>query len=232
MAEYNQAARLGKLLLIEDDMTLGPEVHRWLEGEGHIVDLVTTGSAAQDYLKVVPYDVIVLDWQLPDMAGIDLLCKIRAKGAATPILMLTAFNDLEHKIQGFENGADDYLTKPFFPKELGVRVKALLRRPSQQVENIIAIGQLEIDPSSNKVCRAGTQIKLTPREFNLLMALVRHPNTVLSAEMLMERAWPTDSDVSPEQIRKYVQRLRDKIDPADGPSLIRTVHGLGYSWDT
>jgi DNA-binding response OmpR family regulator len=222
---------VGKILLVEDDQILGPQIHKLLQQEKHLVDFVTDGSAASDHLRVVTYDLIILDWMLPDTTGVDLLRQLRAKGCETTVLLLTAFSGVEHKVSGFESGADDYLTKPFFPKELVLRVSALLRRPAIAVNNVVKSANLVIDPGAQSVTKDGQALKLTPTEFSLLMALVRNPKMVMSSETLVERAWPTDTDVSNEQVRKYVQRLRQKIDIPGRESPIRTVHGVGYAWE-
>ncbi len=222
---------MGKLLIVDDDIENAKEAQSWLEQERHVVDFVADGKSALDYLKTVSYDLLILDWNLPDISGLDLLRQIRSGGCTTVVLMLTGYSDMEHKVQGFETGADDYLTKPFNPKELLLRVKALLRRPAVDVDSIISSGALAIDTNAYKVLKNGKPIRLSPTEFNLLLTLVRHPRTALSADVLISKVWPTDSEATSEQVRKYVQRLRDKIDDTGAPSLIRTIHGVGYAWE-
>ena len=222
---------MGKLLLVEDDELLAGELCQWLQDEKHLVDFASTGKDALDHLRVSSYDLVILDWNLPDFTGLDLLQKLRAKGASTPVLMLTGMSSIENKVTGFENGADDYLTKPFHQKELFVRVKALLRRPAADIENVVCSGDLKINMNSYQVTKAGKVIRLSPREFNLLGVFLRHPNVTLSAEFILTRVWPTDSEATGDVVRKYVQKLRDKIDSAGVPSRIKTVHGTGYTWD-
>ncbi len=222
---------MSKLLLVEDDEPTARSVKSWLESDAHMVDLAHTGKSAQDHLYAVSYDLLILDWDLPDTTGLELLQNVRGKGSTVPVLVLTGHQDIEHKVLGFENGADDYLTKPFNHKELTARVKALLKRPATTVDAILQTGGLEIDLANYRVARDGRPIRLSPIEFNLLTTLARHPKSVLSADLLIERAWPTDSDITADAVRKYVQRLRDKIDVPTKPSAIKTVHGVGYSWE-
>lgn len=222
---------MGKLLLVEDDESLVNELKQWLETEKHMVDCASTGQNAMDYLRVGSYDLVILDWILPDTTGLDLLQKLRAKGAATPVLMLTGLGNIENKVMGFESGADDYLTKPFHQKELSARIKALLRRPAADIENIVCSGDLKLNLNNYQVTKDGKLLRLSPREFNLLNVFLRHPNITLSSEFILARVWPTDSDATADVVRKYVQKLRDKIDSPGEKSRIRTVHGTGYTWD-
>ncbi len=223
---------MGKLLLVEDDELLAGEVRQWLEDEKHLVDVASTGKDALDHLRVSSYDLLILDWNLPDLTGVDLLQKLRAKGASTPVLMLTGMGTIENKVTGFESGADDYLTKPFHQKELFVRVKALLRRPASDIENVVCSGDLKVNTNNYQVTKAGKIIRLSPREFNLLNVFLRHPNVTLSSEFILTRVWPTDSEATGDVVRKYVQKLRDKIDSPGEGSRIKTVHGTGYTWSS
>lgn len=221
---------MSKLLLVEDDELLSNEMKSWLETEKHLVDVSGSGSVALDYLRISSYDLIILDWNLPDMTGIELMQKFRSKGKSTAVLMLTGMSSIENKVQGFESGADDYLTKPFHQKELLARIKALLRRPTSDIENIICSGNLKVNMNNYEVTRDDKNIRLSPREFNLLNVFLRHPNQILSSEFILSRVWPTDSEATADVVRKYVQKLRDKIDTKGGASRIRTVHGTGYTW--
>jgi DNA-binding response OmpR family regulator len=223
---------MAKLLVVEDDNKTAMDTQSWLQQDKHIVDVVADGSSALDYLKSANYDLVVLDWNLPDITGLQLLKKMRASGCNTSVLMLTGFADMDHKVLGFENGVDDYLTKPFNPKELRLRIAALLRRSATaRVETVISSGNLQIDTNSYKVLKDGIPVRLSPIEFNLLFTLVRNPRNVQSAEALLSQVWPADSDATPDQVRKYVRRLRDKLDSEGKPSSIRTVHGVGYAWE-
>lgn len=222
---------MGKLLLVEDDESLSGELRHWLEAEKHMVDCAGTGEDAMDYLRVGSYDLVILDWNLPDTTGLDLLQKLRAKGASTPVLMLTGLANIENKVMGFESGADDYLTKPFHQKELFARIKALLRRPAADVENVVCCGDLKVNMNNYQVTKDGKILRLSPREFSLLNVFLRHPNVTLSSDFILQRVWPTDSDATADVVRKYVQKLRDKIDSNGKSSRIKTVHGTGYTWD-
>ncbi|MBX9688078.1 MAG: response regulator transcription factor [Candidatus Obscuribacterales bacterium] len=220
---------MSKLLLVEDDELSGDEVKESLERNNHLVDLAVDGRSAWDHLRVVSYDLLILDWNLPDTSGLELLKQLRAGGNMVPVLMLTGHADMEHKTMGFEGGADDYLSKPVNLKELALRVTALLRRPAAQISSLLKVGDVEVDLETYKVTKEGKSIKLSPTEFNLLITFLRHPNVVLSPDVLIEKAWPTDTEVSSELVRKYVYKLRDKIDKSG--NLIKTVHGVGYAWE-
>lgn len=221
---------MGKLLLVEDDQSLCGQLKQWLCDEKHLVDMAHTGADALDHLRVCSYDLLILDWNLPDVTGLELLRQLRGRGTATPVLMLTGMSSIDNKVTGLESGADDYMTKPFHQKELVARVKVLLRRPAADIENVVCSGDLKINMNNYQVTKADKIVRLSPREFNLLGVFLRHPNVTLSAEFILSRVWPTDSDATPDVVRKYVQKLREKIDTEGKPSRIKTVHGAGYTW--
>lgn len=202
-----------------------------LKAQNYLVDHVANGSEALERLKFFDYDLIVLDWQLPGMAGVDVCSNFRSRGGTTPVLMLTGKRSVDDKEQGLDAGADDYLTKPFQPRELTARLRALLRRPQGSVSKTLKARDLELDPSTHKVTRAGNDINLLPKEFALLEFLMRHPNQVFSGEALIDRVWSTDSEATSTAVRINVNRLRGKIDSKDEPSFISTVHGVGYRFD-
>lgn len=219
-----------KILVVEDDAAVAASVKERLTEEFQTVDLVGDIRSAQDYLAVNSYDLMVVDWNLPDGSGIGLCENLRAKGSQMPILLLTGNDRLEHKETGFTAGADDYLTKPFAMKELVLRITALLRRPANLVTDVLSLDDLTVDLKTYQVTKAGKKVPLPPREFALLHFFMRHLDTVFTSEALIERVWPSDSEMTPETVRKYVCRIRDKIDNAEGPSRIQNVHGVGYSF--
>ncbi len=222
---------MAKILVAEDEKALRDVVVDYLSAQNYNVDQVEDGKEALNRLKFYSYDLVVLDWNMPHMEGIDVCKAFRASGGNTPILMLTGKREVDDKEAGLDAGADDYLTKPFHMKELGARVRSLLRRPSAVVSQDLRAKDISLDPVTHQVSKDGKAIDVLPKEFALLEFLMRHPKQVFSAEALIERVWPTDSDSSPGTIRTYVNRLRSKIDTKDQDSLITTVHGIGYRFD-
>lgn len=222
---------MAKILLVEDDADVALSVQQCLKLERHTVDSVSTGADALTWLDAGVFDVIVLDWELPDCSGIDVLRQFRARKGKTPVLMLTARGSLNDKTSGFESGADDYLTKPFAPKELALRIAALLRRPPDMMENIFKAGSFELDSNTGCLLRNGESIKLLPKEFALLALLIKYPGQLFSADAIIQRVWPTDSEVSPELVKVYITKLRRKIDTEGKPSVITNLYGQGYKLD-
>jgi len=219
-----------KILLAEDDTELAAVVKDWLTREFHLVEWVEDGKDALESLKHYEYDLVILDWALPGLTGVDIAKQFRARGGTTPILMLTGKTMIREKEEGFDSGADDYLTKPFDPRELSARIKALLRRPKGVLSNVLKFGDLELDPRSRRVVRAGNSVQLGPKEFGLLEFFMRHPGEVFTSEVLLERVWLNESDSSPDTVRVHINRLRNKIDTSEEESLIRTVFKQGYSF--
>lgn len=215
-------------MLVEDDKVLANNVTQWLEFEHYVVEGVTDGEDALDRLRYYNYDVVILDWGIPKLAGIEVLRSYRAGGGTTPVLMLTGKDTIFDKELGLDSGADDYLTKPFHVKELSARIRALLRRPQPMTGNSLTFNDLELDTLNHTVKKGNKDIRLLPKEFSLLEFFIRHPNQVFSAENIIDRVWNADSEVSPESVRTYVTRLRSKIDVKGQDSIIETVHGVGY----
>ncbi len=218
-----------KVLIVEDDDLQNQILADWFAELGYSVDRVFTCADADNFLAVSSYDLIVLDWELPDGAGVEVLTRNRRRGLATPVLMLTGKSTIDDKELGFESGADDYLTKPFQHRELAARVKALLRRPAAYFEDQIQIGDLTI-LESERVAKTGDKaIPLTPKEFEILLFFVKNPDTVFSSDVIIKRVWPTDTETTSENIRKYIQRLRAKLETHGSAVSITTHHSLGYS---
>ncbi len=216
---------MAKILIVEDDVNLADSVSDWLTFERYTLDVSNDGTTAMEYLRNYIYDLIILDWELPGMAGIDICRAYRSAGKQTPILFLTGKNSIQDKEAGFEAGADDYLTKPFHPKELIARVRALLRRPPEVTGDRLLIGSLLLDWKAHFVSYKDKEIQLAPREFLLLDFLMRHPSQVFSTEALLERIWPTSAEASVDSVRVCLKRLKAKLGE---PSLIENVHGHGY----
>lgn len=221
---------MAKILVIEDDEELAAVVQDWLTDENHVVDLLTKGADGIERLENYHYDLLILDINLPDMTGIEVCKKFRDSGGTTPILMLTGRTAISDKEQGLDAGADDYLTKPFHPRELSARVRALMRRVGggNEVATVLKARDLVLDPASHEVTRNGNKISLLPKEFSLLEFLMRHPEEVFSSETLLDRVWSSESDVSPDTVKVHINKLRSKIDVDGETSLIATVHRVGY----
>lgn len=219
---------MANILLADDDRPLSTVLTRWLKKEGHSVVHVEDGLAARDYLKYSSFDLMILDWTMPGLSGIDLLHAYRAAGGAVPVLMLTGKNSIEEKLEGLGEGADDYLTKPFDGRELILRVKALLRRaPAVQGDNPSYAG-LELIAASNAVKVNGTITALTAKEFALLDFLMRRKNQIIPYDVILSSVWRDDLNSSPEALTACIKRLRRKIDTKGTPSVIRNSHGIGY----
>jgi len=206
-------------------------VSDWLTDEHYTIDVVNSGSEAIERLRFDKYDVLIFDWQLPDLTGIEICKRFRSKGGNTPVLMLTGKSEITDKETGLDAGADDYLTKPFHPRELSARVRALLRRSGELKQNILTCGDIELDPQGFKVTKGGKEITLLPKEFALLEFFLRHPNQVFSPEALLDRVWSAESEASPDTIRVHITKLRGKIETEGQPSPIKTIHRQGYKWE-
>jgi two-component system OmpR family response regulator len=220
---------LAKILIVEDDVQLAELVMRWLKREGHLVEHVSSGGDALQRLRFDPYDLIVLDWNLPEVEGIDILKNFRQNGGTTPVLMLTGKKAIEEKLEGLGRGADDYLTKPFDGRELTARITVLLRRPATLLPvNNLKVGDIELDPKAHRVTRAGQLVNLLPKEFALLEFLMRNSGQFFPAEKLLSHVWPSESDSTVEALTSCIKRLRQKIDYSGSESVIRNVRGAGY----
>lgn len=219
---------MAKIFIVEDDKNLSANLRDLLALDRHIVETVDSGRQALDHLRVSKFDIVILDWCLPDITGLEICQKFRERGGTTPILMLTGKDDILHKTQGFDAGADDYLTKPFHPNELRSRIKALLRRSDRIGGVELKAGSLVLTASTFTATKAGQPIRLLPKEFALLEFFMRHPNQVFKTDALIDRVWESKTEVSPEVVRTYINRLRNKIDEPGETSMIQTVHGIGY----
>lgn len=223
---------MAKILLVEDDLEVCEVVSDWLVDEHYTIDVVNSGSEAIERLRFDKYDVLIFDWQLPDTTGIEICKRFRSKGGNTPVLMLTGKSEITDKETGLDAGADDYLTKPFHPRELSARVRALLRRSGELKQNVLTCGEIKLDPQGFKVTKNGTEVALLPKEFALLEFFLRHPNQVFSPEALLDRVWSAESEASPDTIRVHITKLRGKIDTEGQPSIIKTLHRQGYKLET
>ncbi len=220
---------MAHLLVIEDDQQLAALLKKGLQAEQHTVDVAHDGVSGYDLAASDAYDVIVTDILLPAKSGTTLTRELRAAGIATPIIMLTARDAIEEKVEGFTVGADDYLTKPFAFEELLVRVGALARRGRAPLpEETLRVADLEMDTAAHEVRRAGRPVSLGPREYGVLEMLMRHPGRVLSRERLLTAVWGYDSDAYSNVVETSIRRLRDAVDRGHDDPLIRNVRGAGY----
>lgn len=220
-----------KILIIEDDSGLNRMIRDWLTFERNEVDYAENGTDGLEKLQCYEYDCVILDWEMPDLSGIEVLKKFRAQGRSTPVLLLTGKTNITEKEQGFDSGADDYLTKPFHMKELSARLRALMRRVSINVSTVVESRGIRLDSASFRVKRGEEDVQLLPKEFALLEFLMRHADQVFSAETLLNRVWSSDSDATIDAITTCIKRIRKKLDREGDPSVIKTVHGVGYKFD-
>ena len=217
-----------KILLVEDDRKGAIILRKGLEEEGYNVDLAIDGLEAEAALGRQAYDLVILDWLLPGKPGIDVCRDLRRHDATTPVLMLTALDAVEDRIEGLNTGADDYLTKPFAYWELLARINALLRRSAGVRQGLIRVADLTIDPASRRVTRGWRAIDLTTREYEILSALARHAGVVVDKDRLVECIRNEDFGNASNLVEVYISRLRKKIDQGAPVALIRTVRGRGY----
>jgi DNA-binding response OmpR family regulator len=219
---------MARILVVDDDRNQLENVQDWLEHENHVVETADCGERAAELLKSFTYDLLILDWNMPSMSGVEVLRRFRGSGGHTPVMMLTGNETPEDKEEGLDSGADDYLTKPFNLKEFSARVRALLRRPQKSLGNILRAEDIEIDTVAHKTTRGGKEIALLPKEFALLEFLLRHPGQIFDAELLLDRVWSSEQQVGPETVKTTIMRLRKKIDEGRVESIIKSVRGVGY----
>lgn len=232
-----QSALAKKLLVVEDDRELIDLLTMHLTAEGYQVDAAADGEAGLRAFQSGQYGLVILDWMLPSMSGIDVLREIRTNDSRTPVLMLTARGEEADKVLGLELGCDDYLTKPFSIRELTARIKVLHRRIERAEEmarissgdRILDLGPLKIDHGKRKVQVGGEPVQLTVKEYDLLYTLAAQPGRTFSRRQLLDVVWDQDSDVYEHTVNSHVNRLRNKVeDNPNRPRLILTVWGIGY----
>jgi len=217
-----------KLLVVEDDRTVGQYVKRGLAEAGYQVDLVGDGAEGLRLATDGHYDVLVLDLRLPSMEGREVLRTLRDRGNPVPVLVLTAQDAVDFKVQALRMGADDYVTKPFALEELLARVEALSRRPKAIAPPVLRVADLVLDTGSRETLRAGRSIELTPKEYAVLEYLMRHQGRVMPRTLITEYAWDYHFDPGTNIVDVVITRLRKKIDHGREPKLIHTVRGVGY----
>ncbi|KKS84587.1 MAG: Two component transcriptional regulator, winged helix family [Candidatus Gottesmanbacteria bacterium GW2011_GWA1_43_11] len=214
--------------MIEDDHRIATAVKKGLEQEAFAVDVAFDGEVGFDLASTETFDVIILDLMLPKLDGISLTKKLRAENIHTPILMLTAKGQVDDKVAGLNSGADDYLAKPFAFTELLARIRAMSRRPTSRIAEILTVADLELNTINYEVKRNGKLITLSRKEFALLEFLLRHVNTIVTKDQIMNHVWEYDADILPNTVEVYIGYLRNRIDKPFATQLIRTVRGFGY----
>jgi two-component system OmpR family response regulator len=218
-----------RLLVVEDARELALAIVEGMERHGFVVDVCEDGEGALALENFDRYACIVLDCMLPRMDGLDVCRALRARGSDTPILMLTARDTVEDRVAGLEVGADDYLVKPFAFAELVARVRALTRRRTAWTSNVLRAGDVVVDLASGRVSRGTSEVALSMKERQILVALMRHPGRLVTHAELVDQAWHMEDVPSPQVIRAHIKNLRKKLtDEGAGVNLIETVHGMGY----
>jgi DNA-binding response OmpR family regulator len=223
-----------KVLIIEDDHTLNKNISEVLKAEGFEAMTLFDGSLAERTIKREQFDCIILDINLPGKNGFELCKNFRNNNISTPVIMLTAFSELEDKVEGFDCGADDYLTKPFFMKELLIRVNALIKRKGQNLhstEPVFTFDDITLNDSTKKVFRKNDEIVLTPREYQILLKLIQRPGEIVSKADLVKEIWGSSFDANTNTIEVYINFLRNKLDKPFKKNTIKTKVGFGYYLD-
>ena len=217
-----------RILVVEDEVNLNDIIVKKLKLEHYGVDSCFDGKEALDYVFSAEYDVILLDIMLPKLDGFEVLKKIRNKNIKTPVLLLTARDGIEDRVQGLDFGADDYLVKPFAFDELLARIRVLLRRNTDNASNIFTLSNLTVNCNSHEVFRDNTSIKLSTREFKILEYMIRNKEKVLSREKIEQHIWDYNYEGGTNVVDVYIRYLRKKIDDNFSPKLIHTIRGIGY----
>ena len=216
------------VLVVEDDVRMAAALRRGLQAEGIITDVAVDGDEALRRIRAGAFDVVVLDVMLPDMDGFETCRRLRACGAWTPIIMLTARDAVTDRVRGLDSGADDYLTKPISLAELLARLRALVRRGPVERPTVLEVGDLRLDPAARQAWRGEVEIDLTAREYGLFEAFMRRPGQVLSHVQLLDAAWDIGYEHRSNVIEVYVRYLREKIDRPFQVTSLETVRGMGY----
>jgi DNA-binding response OmpR family regulator len=221
-----------RVLLIEDEPGMVQFIQQGLQEQGFSVVTTQDGETGLEAALLSEFDALVLDIMLPKMDGLQVLKELRDRGVKTPVLLLTARSEVEDRVRGLDQGADDYLVKPFAFSELLARLRALVRRPPLQNNPVLEVGDLTMDVAAHSVHRSGRMIELSPREFTLLELFLRHPRQVLSRTQIAEQVWNLDYYTGTNVVDVYIGYLRRKIDRGFEYPLIHTVRGIGYRIST
>jgi two-component system, OmpR family, copper resistance phosphate regulon response regulator CusR len=218
-----------RVLIVEDERKIAAYLKRGLEEQGYAVDTVHTGSEALDWAEAAPYDILILDIMLPEMDGLSVCRELRKRDNRTPVLMLTARDAVDDRVNGLDAGADDYLVKPFALKELMARLRAISRRSTETPKNpVLQVADLTLDTLTRRVKRGGKLVELTSKEYAVLECLMREPDHVLTRTQIAEHVWNYDVYNQSNVVDVYIKNLRRKIDDGFDLKLIHTVRGAGY----
>lgn len=218
-----------QILLVEDDLKLGKLTKLMIESKQHIVTWVTDGRDALDYIETSRYDIVLMDWMLPSMEGIEVVRAIREQKIDVPIIMMTAKGTLDDKVTGFQTGADDYIVKPFDFEELEVRMLALTRRFSGRVSEKLIVGPIEIDLADQMTHVNGNHVLLTKKEYLLLTLLMHHAHHIVTRDLIFDKVWSIDDEVTDNAIEALIRRLRKKLGDSIAPYQIKVIRNMGYS---
>jgi DNA-binding response OmpR family regulator len=219
---------MAKILLVEDDLLVSKSVSEWVAGEAHTVEVASSGEDAMQLLKNFSYDLIILDWSLPGISGVEVCKNYRAAGGSAWIIFLTGKGDIDSKEQGLDVGADDYLTKPFQMRELAARIRSALRRSDAHFQPELKIGDVQLSTATQSCIVRDVAVHLMPKEAALLEFLMRNPNRLFNTKKLLDSVWSSDAGVSEGIIRTYIRTLRQKLEALGQPDFIKTVPGAGY----
>jgi DNA-binding response OmpR family regulator len=220
---------VAKILIVEDDLEFADVLSLWLETQGYLIEKANNGEDALQLLSSFKYDLLIFDWELPGVTGVNVCQTFRKQGGTTPILFLTGKSDIDSKVMGLETGADDYMCKPVDFRELGARLRTLLRRPSGLHSSVLTAAGITLDPDTHKVKVSGVEVSLSPREYSLLEFLMRHANKSYSSKALLDSVWTSDSAMSEDTVRSTMRGLRKKITLDGAECAIKTVAGFGYT---
>lgn len=220
-----------RLLIVEDDTPLRVLVERGLREGGHTVDGLPDGRSVRAYLEAAQYDAIVLDVNLPVIDGFALLRSLRSEGVRTPVLLLTARDDITDIITGLDAGADDYVSKPFAFAELEARLRSVVRRPRTWREDLLRVGDVEMNVVSRRVARGGREVELTAKESAFLEILMRNAHKTVTRRTLEEQLWDLTKERASNVLDVYARRLRSKLSVDREPQILRTIRGVGYRLD-
>ncbi|OFW07929.1 MAG: DNA-binding response regulator [Acidobacteria bacterium RIFCSPLOWO2_02_FULL_67_36] len=216
-----------RVLIVEDERRMAAHIARALTQDSFAVDLAHDGETGLELARLHAYDAIVLDIMLPRLDGLSVCRRLRESGRTTPVLVLSARDMVQDRVQGLDAGADDYMVKPFAMEELAARLRALLRRGSDKHSAVLQVGDLTLDPAARQVRYSGRAVTLTPREYALLECFMRRPGVVLTRSMIAEHVWEFGLDQASNVVDVYVKHLRDKL-AGDGSAFIQSVRGVGY----
>lgn len=219
---------MARILIVDDDIQFAESLKDWLGTERHSVNVAYTAADGLANLESSEYDVLLLDWNLPDSTGVELCRKYRSGGGDAAVMMLTVMGATDSKVQALDAGADDYMCKPFDFQEMLARVRALRRRSGNFSRPVLQAGGIVLDTNSHTVTVSGQEIHLQPLEFAMLEFFMRNPNKVVSQEALLRRLWSSPEDSSTDAVYTCIRKLRQKLNESDKEAVIKTVHGVGY----